>query len=501
MFSDESSFFEIILKYTLIFTIFILGFVHEHNFDKSQDYADFVASLILERVDESSTGSPTIISKPIPTTVSTSTSTTISVATSTTTSASDSASTSASTPTSTITKSPKTNSEKCRSLLTVGEWINWKDAGFSREIKSNTGEITKTRDPLNSNYPDPPPPFREWTKQNYTGTWASSKQHKNCKLLRFHRADVKSCFSDSERIVVIGDSRTRHIFRTLGFILTGVDEENGVWFDTKLPSTKELKIENLPWMKFWWSGSFDSDVVEKIKSSGHKKVKNDQSSKLEPKIVEALNDESQNNSLVIVGEHLLHPLLHFTHATGIIGHNYNIDYIKTDNWVRDNVVFPIKQKIMPEIVKSLKKKPWLQVVFLGCGYTIHFPMWDQLRLHTPNKQLFQRHYCDQYNDELGKIIAGANNEFPGVNRILWFPAVTEIGRSPDGIPLTVDGVHFNWVEADVSRGFTHWKRQFPNWDGKLNISSVHRSIVDVIFNVACMNKEVQIHEKSDLCCF
>ena len=90
-------------------------------------------------------------------------------------------------------------------------------------------------------------------------------------------------------------------------------------------------------------------------------------------------------------------LIFASHWTGIIGSNYSLDYIKTDHWIRDNVVFPIKQKIMPAILKTLEKKPWLLVVFLGCGYTIHYPMGALLRSHSENKQLFQRHYCDQYS--------------------------------------------------------------------------------------------------------
>ena len=255
-------------------------------------------------------------------------------------------------------------------------------------------------------------------------------------------------------------------------------------------------------MKFHWSGSFTSDIVEKLKmNSNHKKVKNDQSGKLAPTILEAINDDSKNSSFVIIGEHLLHPLLHFSHGTGVIGNQYSIKDIKNNFWVRDNVVAPINAKIMPGIIKKMIEKPWMKVVFLGCAYTIHFPMWDNLRLHTENKQLFNRHYCDQYNDELGKVIEAANKKLEnnGINPILWFPVVKSIGRTPDGIPLAVDGVHFNWVEADISRGFTHWKKQFPGWDGKLNISSVHRSIVDVIFNIGCRGK-IQ-GEINNLCCY
>ena len=113
------------------------------------------------------------------------------------------------------TDQPVTSSDKCISLLTQGKWINWKDFGFFRETKSSIGKIENTRDPLNPDYPNQPPSFREWTKQNYTGAWASSDKHNNCNLLKFRRTDIQSCFSDSERIVVLGDSRSRHIFRTL----------------------------------------------------------------------------------------------------------------------------------------------------------------------------------------------------------------------------------------------------------------------------------------------
>ena len=106
-----------------------------------------------------------------------------------------------------------------------------------------------------------------------------------------------------------------------------------------------------------------------------------------------------------------------------------------------------------------------------------------------------------YNEELGKIIEDANKSSHVQNRILWFPAVKEIGQSPDGIPLAVDGVHFNWIEADRSKGFTHWKQNFPDWDGKMNISGVHRSIVDVILNVACRNRTLRTKKEPDLCCF
>ena len=150
--------------------------------------------------------------------------------------------------------------------MTQGKWINWKDFGFFRETKSSIGKIENTRDPLNPDYPNQPPSFREWTKQNYTGAWASSDKHNNCNLLKFRRTDIQSCFSDSERIVVLGDSRSRHIFRTLSFILQGIDDKNGVWFDTK--TTEETKFENTPWLKFVWSGSFDSSFFQNLNYKG-----------------------------------------------------------------------------------------------------------------------------------------------------------------------------------------------------------------------------------------
>ena len=478
LFSDKSSLFRKLVEITIVALVFTVVLVKKNDFERSQDYANFVAGLLKKysnsktQIIESDQADILVAS----TTTRTRPNTTITIH---------------------KTDIPILKLKQCKSMLTEGKWVKWTDSGFSRSVTLDNGEVISVRDPLHPKYPDAPPPFLEWTKQNYSGVWGSTT---NCELLTFHESEVQKCFNPSNRITIVGDSRTRHIFRTLSFILQGTDQENDVWFDTKIPNTKEVKFENQPFLKFWWSGSFDSNILEKIK--GHK---SNQASKLAPRIVEALNDQSQNTSLFIIGEHLLHPLLHYTHGTGVIGNKYDLDVIDSDFWVKTEVVNPIKTEIMPKIVNTLLEKPWLKVMFLGCGYTIHFPMWDNLRLHTPNKQLFMRHYCDQYNLELGNLIqkvVGENSDFK--NRLLWFPAVTNIGQSPDGIPLAVDGVHFNWVEADISRGFTHWKKTFPGWDGKLNISSVHRSIADVILNVACFeNKSIlsKNHKHKNFCCY
>merc|ERR1711893_570235 len=89
------------------------------------------------------------------------------------------------------------NGVKCRDLLTIGHWKNFKKMGFERIVNNQT--ITNVYD---KRYPKVFPPFNIWPQQNYSGTWGGRQ---NCELRNFTRDELAQCFSKTQ-IWFFGDS-------------------------------------------------------------------------------------------------------------------------------------------------------------------------------------------------------------------------------------------------------------------------------------------------------
>ena len=101
-----------------------------------------------------------------------------------------------STTTTTVTTTSKTK-HTCFDLLRSGKWSGWQDHGFERQVKNSAGEYESIRDPLDERFPNAPPPFREWTRQNYTGTWVGDS---NCDLVEIHSNHIAKCIPETNRI-------------------------------------------------------------------------------------------------------------------------------------------------------------------------------------------------------------------------------------------------------------------------------------------------------------
>lgn len=186
-----------------------------------------------------------------------------------------------------------------------------------------------------------------------------------------------------------------------------------------------------------------------------------------------------NSSLVIVGQHVIHPIHWLSGGKDIVQVEYFNktlgkrvrEPVKNDtSWTYENVVKPfVDSGLLTKVLDALKEQTWLKVVFLAAQYPIRFP--KTIQPHS-NK------YIEAYNFYMKGIIESQDHD-----RLKWFEANTAIGMSPDGVPLTPDGTHLNWnhefLKSKMKLTESRIKQQH------LKMSPSHMAMNDVIFNWSC----------------
>lgn len=378
--------------------------------------------------------------------------------------------TTSTTTTTTTTKPPSTTTitktdDPIDVIFENGKWEDWEEHGFEREVYIN-GTLTKITNPLDPNYPtDVWPPYKLWTQQNFTGKWTiPPENNKNGYILhRFNKQELANCFNSGlNRIAVVGDSRGRQFTRSVKLYLEGVDSP---WDDRVRHAGFNDNVPKVAELKFYWSSSFIPKYND-WKMGGH--------------LSDALKTGwDGNSSLIIVGQHVIHPIHWLSGGKDIV----QIEYfnktlkkmvrepVKNDtSWTYENVVKPfVSSGLLKKVLTALNEQPWLKIVFLAAQYPIRFP--KEIQPHS-NK------YIEAYNFYMKDIIKSQNHE-----RLKWFEASTKIGLSPNGVPLTPDGTHLNWNHEYMKKTMKLTDKEIKNQ--KLKMTASHMAMNDVIFNWAC----------------
>ena len=288
---------------------------------------------------------------------------------------------------------------------------------------------------------------------------------KNYTLYRFKKQDLAECFKfGKNRVAVVGDSRGRQLTRSIKLYLQGKD---GPWEDKVRHAGFIDDVYKVAGLKFFWSSSFIPKYTD-WKMGGHLK--------------EALTPSwDGNSSLIIVGQHVIHPIHWLSGGKDIVKieyfnktlHKMVRELPKNDTiWTYDHVVKPfVDSGLLNKTLEALNQQPWLKIVFLAAQYPIRFP--KNIQPHSNN-------YIESYNFYMKKIIQEQNHD-----RLKWFEASTLIGLSPEGAPLTPDGTHLNWnydyLKKNMKLSDSEIKRE------KLKMAPTHMAMNDVIFNWACQD--------------
>ena len=328
-----------------------------------------------------------------------------------------------------------TNSKLCDSISKYGHWENWTEKGFSR--KNHT-----YKNILEPDYPITFPPYKRWGLQNFSGIWRAND--KNCKLDRYKKAEIANCL---EKIVVVGDSRGRQLYRALKLYID--DHLNQRWDDFVIREDLETKLDNGVSLNFVWSNSF-FEWGEK-------------SHKMQPKIKEGLGlieNKVHKKSLIIIDQHLFWPIEEF-HKAKIL------PPINNTEWVASTIIKPFKIDILPLLKSSINRNKKLKIVFL--------PAVEPIR---PGRQENVRQYVRIYNDFMEKVLM---EEFQNESRFYYLSVVEKMSMSPSGSPLVPDGTHWMWNGRYGSK----YHRGEISSEKPLQIACTHVGLLDVLFNLVC----------------
>lgn len=137
-------------------------------------------------------------------------------------------------------------------------------------------------------------------------------------------------------------------------------------------------MENVAAFKFFWSETFHHSI-NKL---------NETRKALKSSILEAIDDKDLefNTTLAVIGSHLYSPLTFLTHDHHFF---YWLEHEEDHvHFILQHIILPFQEEVMPEILQTLAKKPWMKVYFLAA----HVPIRANEKI-----QKLTKIYVDAYN--------------------------------------------------------------------------------------------------------
>jgi hypothetical protein len=336
----------------------------------------------------------------------------------------------------------------CSNLLTHGKWTDFTLSGFSRTVKSSkTSKFIKLTHPYHCDYPyEPWPFFKPWYQQNYTGQWKSAEK---CEIKKLSQTEITQCFHESKkRVLLVGDSRTRQLANALSQRFK--NESN--FYDTQFYHFKTYyRKRHTGRIDYIWSQHFGDNL---------------------PGFVNGVKSIGNFSGLLIIGEHILHPLERYIKKN----QEYYSDNAKLLIHIYKNPGIWIRRMVIDKLKTVLDELKFLKQDILLVGSSLRYidklfnPVFVEL--------------IDEYNVQVKNLVDSYRND--GFDRIEFLSVISEIGASPKlRIPLALDGTHLNWLDVDTV------------------LVPTQIAVTDVILNYHCREKseEKLVSANSIFCCF
>ena len=405
---------------------------------------------------------------------------------------------------------PSSN-DKCENLLLNGHWhkpsfnisgIIFEDE-LGRKLSSNSSYHENNHWHIYNH------PFKSKTKDyqalrlyqprnvKYAGEWRSNDNCKIVKLDRIFSAKLKNslqisskrsetaqklCLTGNDTVMVLGDSRGRQLARAVLSVLNG-----SVYNDMHEKGKSEHVLEyetQRGKIKYFWSQQLGKSGIRELAQS-FDKIK-------EEIVNEKYADISKKQSklLVLVSEHLLHPL-HVCFGKhklicdskgeedhscdpGCTLHNSSIS-----TWINNKLINPFKTETLPKLLDLLQnhqnQKNTLQIFFFAASYKISPKDGPRNRMQVS--------MADEYNKQLSKVIINTKKKY-NLESLHWIQVSEKIVLAPfDNLPLVLDATHLSE----------------QNKDGAVGLQDTHRSMLEVLFNYYC-KYFLGVKEKGS-CCF
>ena len=341
--------------------------------------------------------------------------------------------------------------QTCEDILQRGHWKTWTEHGFQRDFENKLFS-----NPLKPDWPFKRfPAFLKWKRQNFTGTWAGTD---NCDIREPTKTEKYTCLQKMGGAVgFIGDSRTRQLWRAFQLY---INNQEYPFIDKQLyhDVSEDMILEN-PDLKTSESNRIEQNIELQLKYFWSQDLDNHDLS-MTTHVRQGLSDTvhpdkaRKPGNMVIIGDHILHPLLKLTDNTA------KFENLTIDEFISAKFVQPFRRTVMAHIIVKLKWNADLRVYMLPAAYPIREAQVQENIIKA----------VDSYNYQFESLI----NELNGVTggRFVWVGAMVGLSLSPHGVPLVPDSTHLNWPIGKHN-------------DKAVHLVSTHVSLFNILFNYHC----------------
>ena len=256
-------------------------------------------------------------------------------------------------------------------------------------------------------------------------------------------------------------------------------------------------------IKYFWSQKLAERGIYRLEQSfdrikeeiEHEKYKTDIHKKIVDRVtgkIHSFNSRNRPKLLVLVSEHLLHPL-HVCFGTKTVicdspeadcDRDCTLYNSSISAWIHEKLVKPFETETLPKLLKmfrdhenqpeNLQKPMNFQIFFFAASYKVS--PGDEIR------NRMQVSMVDEYNKQLGRVIISAKTKH-NLKNLYWIQVTEKIVLAPfDNLPLVLDGTHLSEQNVELAIG----------------LQGTHRSMLEVLFNLYCKDFG-RVMEKGSCC--